>query len=147
MKIIFWRMKVLKWTLLFCKLQSMWRSLESNSSWPESRKGGRVEKWVIGIDRRLEMDEDQELDNDWIDWINSNEWIGVAELSHTQVPGLISIIQSALFRMHQAISLFSPWILVQIVLKMTVLESAHHKVSETLPSCLIWWSFGWNIQG
>ena len=67
-----------------------------------------MEKWVIGIDRRLEMDEDQELDNDLIDWINSNEWIGVAELSHTQVPGLNSIIQSALFRMQQGISLFSP---------------------------------------
>ena len=39
-----------------------------------------------------------------------------------------------------------PWILGQIELPMIVLESAHHEDSETPPTCLIWWSFGWDIR-
>ena len=41
--------------------------------------------------------------------------------------------------------LFSPWILGQIGLPMTVLKSARHEDSQTTPTCLIWWSFGWVI--
>ena len=51
------------------------------------------------------------------------------------------------FRMQQGISVFSPWILCQIGHQMTVLESAPHEDSKTPPTCLIWWSFGWDIQG
>ena len=43
--------------------------------------------------------------------------------------------------------MFSPWILGQIGFPMIVLESAHHEDSETTPTCLIWWSSDWDIQG
>ena len=44
-------------------------------------------------------------------------------------------------------TMFSPWILGQIGLPMAVFESAHHEDSETTPTCLIWWSSDWDIQG
>ena len=43
--------------------------------------------------------------------------------------------------------MFSPWILGQIGLPMTVLECAHHEDSKTPNTCLIWLSFDWDIQG
>ena len=48
---------------------------------------------------------------------------------------------------NKTFSMFSPWILGQIGLSMTVLEFACHEDSKTPPTCLIWWSFGWDIWG
>ena len=42
---------------------------------------------------------------------------------------------------------FSMWNLDQIWHPMGVLKSAHHDDSKTPPTCLIWWSFGWDIWG
>ena len=42
---------------------------------------------------------------------------------------------------------FSMWNLDQIWQPMAVLKSAHRDDSETPPTCLIWWSFGWDIWG
>ena len=42
---------------------------------------------------------------------------------------------------------FSMWNLDQIWHPMAVSKSAHHDDSKTLSTCLIWWSFGWEIWG
>ena len=42
---------------------------------------------------------------------------------------------------------FSMWNLDQIWHPMAVLKSAHCDDSKTPPTCLIWWSFGWDIWG
>ena len=44
-------------------------------------------------------------------------------------------------------STFSPSNLGQSGYPRTVLKSAHHEDSKTPPTCLIWWGFGWDIQG
>ena len=42
---------------------------------------------------------------------------------------------------------FSLLNLHQIKNPMVVFKSAHHEDSKTPPTCLIWWSFGWDIWG
>jgi len=42
---------------------------------------------------------------------------------------------------------FSMWNLDQIWHPMAVLKSAHCDDSKTPPTCLNWWSFGWDIWG
>ena len=48
--------------------------------------------------------------------------------------------------METLFSLFSPSNLVQIGYPRTVFKSACQGDCKTPPTCLIWWSFGWDIQ-
>ena len=47
--------------------------------------------------------------------------------------------------MQQGISVFFPLIIGEIGHSITVLDFTHHEDSD--PTCLIWWSFGWDIWG